>query len=130
VDSVRLELNAEGMAAYDRAVTVTGGDERLADAVARFARAVDAASEARAEWIAEGRPFLLTRPSGRLARHPLVDVVMMLERDVLRSADALGMTPRVAAPRRRPGRPAGSTSAADRRIAPVCQSIVSPTASK
>ena len=111
-------LGDRGRDAWDRANGVTGGDPRLAPAVLQFARAVDDAEGARSEWIAAGRPFLITKPSGRLAVHPLVEVTRMMETRVLRSATELGMTPASAAPRRRPGRPLGAVSAPDRR-API-----------
>ena len=99
---------------------VVGGE--FPGAVARYARAVDVAGRARAEWEGEGRPIVARNPNGASGVHPLLKAMMDWERAAGDRGAELGLTPASAKriwPQRGRGRPVGSNSAPDRRLPPL-----------
>jgi hypothetical protein len=89
-------LSEASKAAHRRAVAaiedLQNGD-RLADAVARYAHAVDVAARARSEWRDGGSPPLITHPNGITSAHPLIGVMRDAEKDAARYGEALGLKP-------------------------------------
>ena len=71
-------LCAAARVAWREAVVVVGGE--FPGAVARYARAVDVAARARAEWEGEGRPIVARNPNGASGVHPLLKAMMDWER--------------------------------------------------
>jgi phage terminase small subunit len=67
--------------------------DRLADAVDRYAHAVDVADRARREWHERGAPLTITHPNGITAAHPLVAVMRDAERDAAKYGEMLGLKP-------------------------------------
>jgi phage terminase small subunit len=121
----RTDLNADGKAAWKRAVAhVEGrqGDlEALADQILNYARAVDRSSRANAAWRKAGRPLTATNPNGAAGPHPLLKVIEDADRAVWRYGRALGLIVPGAA--RRVGRP----TIADQRKAHVNPMPPSPS---
>jgi hypothetical protein len=94
--------------------------ERFADAVLRFARAIDMVDEVRAEWIAEGRPKLFTHSNGAVVPHPLVKLLADSEQAAARAGRALKLEPD-SIKGSRGGSPMGRTVAKDRVARPVVE---------
>ena len=67
--------------------------EKFADAVMRFARAVDMVDEVRREWVAVGKPKLFTHSNGAVVPHPLVKLLAESEKDAARYGRALKLEP-------------------------------------
>jgi hypothetical protein len=67
--------------------------DKFADAVLRFARAIDMVEEVRAEWISYGRPKLFTHTNGAVVPHPLVKLMAESEKDAARAGRALKLEP-------------------------------------
>jgi hypothetical protein len=92
--------------------------ERFADAVLRFARAIDLVEEVRAEWNAAGRPKLFTHSNGSVVPHPLVKLLAESEKDAARAGRALKLEPEaIKGPRG--GSNMGRATAQDRKAPPV-----------
>ena len=118
------DLGAEGRRAFVMAsehVEKLPDPERFADAVLRFARAIDMVEEVRAEWIAEGRPKLFTHSNGAVVPHPLVKLLADSEQAAARAGRALKLEPE-AIKGNRGGSPMGRAVAKDRAVSrPVVQ---------
>lgn len=118
------DLYEPGKSAYAHACatlrTLDEDPERSADAIVRYARAVDTASWLWEAWSAEGRPQYATDNHGALCVHPLVKGVRDAEVHAGNMAKVLGLTPDSRFNfGRRPGRPKGSSQAPDRKVAPI-----------
>jgi hypothetical protein len=91
--------------------------EKFADAVLRFARAIDMVEEVREEWISYGRPKLFTHTNGAVVPHPLVKLLAESEKDAARAGRALKLEPdALKAPR---GGVQGRAVAKDRKAPPI-----------
>ena len=93
--------------------------ERFADAVLRFARAIDMVEEVRAEWVSYGRPKLFTHTNGAVVPHPLVKLLAESEKDAARAGRALKLEPEALKNPR--GGVQGRAVAIDRQAPPVVQ---------
>jgi hypothetical protein len=94
--------------------------DRFADAVLRFARAIDMVEEVRAEWISEGRPKLFTHSNGSVVPHPLVKLLADSEQAAARAGRALKLEPD-SIKGARGGSPMGRAVAKDRVSSPVVE---------
>jgi hypothetical protein len=92
--------------------------ERFADAVLRFARAIDMVEEVRAEWQAAGRPKLFTHSNGAVVPHPLVKLLAESEKDAARAGRALKLEPE-SIKGARGGSHMGRATAPDRKAPPI-----------
>lgn len=93
------DLGAAGLRAFDTAVAQVNTftqPEKYADAVYRFARAVDAVERTRADWIDRGRPLIAEHSNGAIYTHPLVKQIQDAEREAARAGRALYLEPAVA----------------------------------
>jgi phage terminase small subunit len=89
-------LGAAARAAWARAERAVGDQEDadlLAEAVGRYAQAVDVADRARREWRKAGSPSLIVHPNGITSAHPLVGVMRDAEKDAARYGETLGLKP-------------------------------------
>ena len=91
--------------------------EKFADAVLRFARAIDMVEEVRTEWISYGRPKLFTHSNGAVVPHPLVKLLAESEKDAARAGRALKLEPDALKNPR--GGVQGRAVASDRKAPPV-----------
>lgn len=112
--ALRDELSAPGVEAWKAGAGALGDRaESFADAIARYARAVDRVARLREEWIADGRP--LTTEGGATGRaiveHPLLSAIDKAEKTAAQFGKAIGLEPGAG---RSPGRPKGASSAPDR----------------
>ena len=90
------DLNESGRRAFvmaSRHVESLPDADRFADAVLRFARAIDMVEEVRDEWNAAGRPKLFTHSNGAVVPHPLVKLLAESEKDAARAGRALKLEP-------------------------------------
>lgn len=114
------DLGIEGRRAFEigaKQVDSFADPDDFADAVLRFARAIDLVEELRVEWNSHGRPKLYTVNNGTLIAHPLMKMLQSAESDAARAGRALKLEPNVIK-RSGPGRPPGASSAADRKAPP------------
>jgi hypothetical protein len=98
-------------------VDVLSDPERFADAVLRFARAIDMVEEVRAEWVSSGRPKLFTHSNGAVVPHPLVKLLAESEKDAARYGRALKLEPE--ALKNQQGGVKGRSVAKDRQAPPI-----------
>ena len=116
-------LGEAGLAAWRRAAVAVGDPvalARFADAVDRFAWAVDLVHRTREEWHALRRPMVSANPNGATGVHPVLKLLLEAERAVANAGAALALDP-AAQPRMlgsARGRPVGAASAPDRRPEP------------
>ena len=114
------DLGPDGRRAFVMAskhVDVLADPERFADAVLRFARAIDMVEEVRAEWVSSGRPKLFTHSNGAVVPHPLVKLLAESEKDAARYGRALKLEPE--ALKNQQGGVKGRTVAKDRQAPPI-----------
>ena len=109
-------LTVAARAAYSRAERELGDDAvRFRSALLSYVYAVDLEARARAEWERENRPLIQVH--GAAGVHPLMKLMLDTSRAAAWHGAQLGMDPASARrvnPHRRPGRPVGANSAADR----------------
>jgi phage terminase small subunit len=80
--------------AFGLAVDHLGDDAPVfADAILRYANAVDLAERIRIDWIDRGSPMFLEHTNGALYEHPLVKQMRGAEREAATFAKALKITP-------------------------------------
>lgn len=113
-------IGPAGIEAWGEAIATlraVGEDPELsAGAVARYARLVDDAEWVRGRWIKAKRPTKATGSQGQTVIHPFLKAVQEAEECAARAAERLGLTPAGRQTvKRGPGRPLGSSQAADRR---------------
>lgn len=92
--------------------------ELFTEAVDRYVCAVELGAKLRQEWQRVGEPLLAEGSMRQDIPHPLVKMIADADREAARYSSAIGLDPAVKVPGRKPGRPAGSSSAPDRAAAP------------
>jgi phage terminase small subunit len=113
-------IGPAGVEAWEEAISTlraVGEDPELsAGAIGRYARLVDDAEWVRKRWIRAKRPTKTMGSQGQTVIHPFLKAMQDAEEHAARAAERLGLTPSGRqAVKRGPGRPMGSSQAADRR---------------
>ena len=122
------DLNESGRRAFvmaSRHVESLPDADRFADAVLRFARAIDMVEEVRDEWNAAGRPKLFTHSNGAVVPHPLVKLLAESEKDAARAGRALKLEPETLKNPR--GGVMGRAVSPDRKAAPPVVKLAKPS---
>ena len=87
-------LSPAAVSAWQLAVEQLGDDAPVfADAIRRYACAVDVAERMRADWLDRGAPTFAEHTNGALYEHPLVKSIRGAEREAATFAKALQITP-------------------------------------